>query len=63
MKAITKRFLYVLLMTVLCIVTVLCGQGNLSAFADSTDSVQSVYESTNVLNNLKGSTIGARNLI
>lgn len=60
MKAITKRFLYVLLITVLCIVTVLCGQGNLSASADSTDSVQSVYESTNVLNNLKGSTIGGK---
>ena len=57
---ITKRFLYVLLTAVLCVVTVLCGQGNLSAFADTADSVQKVYESTNVLNNLKGSTIGGK---
>ena len=60
MKAITKRFLYVILTAVLCVVVVLCGQGNLSAFADSTDSVQQVYESTNILNNLKGSTIGGK---
>lgn len=57
---ITKRFLYVLLTAVLCVVTVLCGQGNLSAFADTADSVQKVYESTNVLNNLKGATIGGK---
>ena len=57
---ITKRFLYVLLTAVLCVVTLLCGQGNLSAFADTADSVQKVYESTNVLNNLKGSTIGGK---
>lgn len=60
MKAITKRFLYVILTAVLCIVTVFCGQVTLSAFADSTDGVQSNYESTNVLNNLKGSTIGGK---
>ncbi len=60
MNAITKRFLYVILTAVLCIVTVLCGQGNLSAFADSTDGVQANYESTNVLDNLKGSTIGGK---
>ncbi|MCM1532389.1 MAG: hypothetical protein NC114_08980 [Ruminococcus flavefaciens] len=61
MKAITKRFLYVLLTAVLCIVAVICGQGNLSASADaSTDSVQEIYESTNVLNNLKGATIGGK---
>ncbi len=60
MKAITKRFLYVILTAVLCIVTVLCGQGNLSAFADSTDGVQANYESTNVLDNLKGSTVGGK---
>ena len=60
MKAITKRFLYGLLISVLCVVTVICGQGNLSASADTADSVQAVYESTNVLNNLKGSTIGGK---
>ena len=59
MKAITKRFLYAILAAVLCLVTVLCGQ-SLSAFADSTDGVQAVYESTNVLNNLKGATIGGK---
>ena len=60
MKAISKRFLYLLFTAVLCVVTVLCGQGNLSASADSTDSVQATYESTNVLNNLKGATIGGK---
>ena len=60
MKAITKGFLYVILTAVLCVVTVICGQGNLSASADTADSVQAVYESTNVLNNLKGSTIGGK---
>ncbi len=60
MKAITKRFLYVILTAVLCIVTVFCGQGSLSASADSNDSVQATYESTNVLSNLKGSTIGGK---
>ncbi len=60
MRAITKRFLYALLTLVLCVVTVFCGQGNLSASADSTDSVQAIYESTNVLNNLKGATIGGK---
>lgn len=59
MKAITKRFLYATLTVVLCVVTVFCGQ-SLSASADSTDSVQKTYESTNVLNNLKGSTIGGK---
>lgn len=60
MKVITKRFLYVLLTAVLCVVTVLCGQSNLSAFAATADSVQKVFESTNVLKNLKGSTIGGK---
>ena len=60
MKAITKRFLYVILTAVLCVVTVFCGQVTLSASADTENSVQSVYENTNVLNNLKGSTIGGK---
>ncbi len=60
MNAITKRFLHAILVLVLCVVTVFCGQGNLSASADSTDSVQAIYESTNVLNNLKGATIGGK---
>ena len=60
MKAIAKRFLYSILIAVLCVVTVICGQGNLSASADTADSVQAVYESTNVLNNLKGSIIGGK---
>lgn len=60
MKAITKRFLYVIFTAVLCVVTVICGQGNLSASADTENSVQGIYESTNVLNNLKGSTIGGK---
>lgn len=60
MKATIKRFLYAILTAVLCIVTVMCGQGNLSAYANRTDSVQANYESTNVLNNLKGATIGGK---
>lgn len=60
MKAITKRFLYALLTAVLCVVTVFCGQVTLSASADTADSVQAIYESTNVLNNLKGATIGGK---
>ena len=60
MKAITKRFLYVLLALVLCVVTVTCGWGNLSAYAATDESVQATYESTNVLNNLKGATIGGK---
>lgn len=60
MKAITKRFLYAILTAVLCLVTVICGQVTLSASADTADSVQAIYESTNVLNNLKGSTIGGK---
>lgn len=60
MKTISKRFLYVFLTAVLCVVAVLCGQGNLSASADTADSVPAIYESTNVLNNLKGSTIGGK---
>lgn len=47
-------------MAVLCLVTVICGQVTLSASADTADSVQAIYESTNVLNNLKGSTIGGK---
>lgn len=61
MKAITTRFLYLLITAVLCIVTVFCGQVTLSASADTgADSVQATYESTNVLNNLKGATIGGK---
>lgn len=60
MKAITKRFLYALLAFVLCVVAVMCGQGNLSASADAAESVQATYENTNVLNNLKGATIGGK---
>lgn len=59
MKAIAKRFLYVLLIAVLCVATIICGQG-MPASADTKDSVQAAYESTNVLNNLKGSTIGGK---
>ena len=60
MKTMTKRFLYAMLALVLCIVTVICGREKLSAFADTGESVQATYESTNVLNNLKGATIGGK---
>ena len=38
MRVITKRFLYALLALALCIVTVLCGWGNLSAYAAKDES-------------------------
>ena len=60
MKAISKRLLYLLFAAILGIVTVFGGQAKLSAFADSADSVQANYESTNVLDNLNGSTIGGK---
>ncbi len=60
MRAITKRFLYALLSLVLCVVTVFCGQVTLSAYATTDESVQATYENTNVLNNLKGATIGGK---
>lgn len=53
-----KRFSYLLLTVALCIVTVMFGQGSIAS-AD-TASVQETYESTNVLNNLKGATIGGK---
>lgn len=60
MKTLTKRFLYALLALIVCIVTVICGWGNLSAYAATDESVQATYENTNVLNNLKGATIGGK---
>lgn len=60
MKEITKRFTSVILVALLCIVTVICGRGKLYAMADTEDSVRAAYESTNVLNNLKGATIGCK---
>lgn len=60
MKAMAKQFTYVILTALLCVVTAICGQGKLSASADTEDSVQAVYENTNVLNNLKGAKIGGK---
>lgn len=47
-----------ILMLLVCFGAVMGGQGNLSAFA-ATD-VQTVYENTNVLDDLEGSTIGGK---
>ena len=60
MQAITKRFLYALLALTLCVIAVMCGWGNLSAYAATDESVQATYECTNVLNNLKDATIGGK---
>jgi len=60
MRILTKKYLRTLLILVLCIVMAMCGWGNLSAYADTDDSVQATYENTNVLNNLKGATIGGK---
>lgn len=58
MKTLTKQFLAFLCVAVLCVVTVICGQGNLSASADTADSIQEAYEQTDVISDLQGSTIG-----
>ncbi len=59
LKVITKAFAFILL-CVLIVFVELLNTFNVAAFADSTDGVQANYESTNVLDNLKGSTIGGK---
>lgn len=53
-----KRLTYIIIAALLCVVTVICGQFKLSAFADTTDGIRAAYENTNVWDNLQGSTIG-----
>ena len=53
-----KRIIHIIIAAFLCVVTVICGQGNLSAFADTTDGIRAAYENTNVWDNLQGSIIG-----
>lgn len=55
---ILKRLTYIIIAAFLCVVTVICGQVNLSAFADTVDGIRAAYENTNVWDNLQGSTIG-----
>lgn len=55
---IIKRITYIIIAAFLCVITAICGQGKLSAFADITDGIRAAYENTNVWDNLKGSTIG-----
>lgn len=55
---IIKRLIYIIIAAFLCVVTVICGQVNLSAFADTVDGIRATYENTNVWDNLQGSTIG-----
>lgn len=60
LKVIAKAFAFILLCFLIAIVGFL-NTFNVAVFADSSDeSVQSKYENTNVLNNLKGSTIGGK---
>jgi len=60
LKVIVKAFAFILLCFLIAIVGFL-NTFNIAVFADSSDeSVQSKYENTNVLNNLKGSTIGGK---
>ena len=60
LKVIEKAFALILLYFLIAIVGFL-NTFNIAVFADSSDeSVQSKYENTNVLNNLKGSTIGGK---
>ena len=53
-----KQIIHIIIAAFLCVVTVICGQGNLSAFADTTDGIRAAYENTNVWDNLQGSIIG-----
>ena len=53
-----NRILYIIIAAFLCVVTVMCGQVNLPASADTVDGVRAAYENTNVWDNLQGSTIG-----
>ncbi len=55
---IIKRITYIIIAAFLCVITAICGQGKLSAFADITDDIRAAYENTNVWDNLQGSTIG-----
>ena len=55
-----KQILYSVIAACMFILVVLCGQVKLSAYADSDMSVQAAYESTNVLDNLEGATIGGK---
>lgn len=60
LKVIAKAFAFILLCFLIAIVGFL-NTFNVAVFADGSDeSVQSNYENTNVLNNLKGSTIGGK---
>lgn len=58
LRNIRKKVAAWLLVLLVCFGAVMGGQGNLSAFA-ATD-VQMAYESTNVLNDLEGATIGGK---
>lgn len=58
MKVQVKRFLYILITAILCLIVVFCSQASMSVYADTTESIQADYENTNVLDNLQGSTIG-----
>ena len=58
LRNIRKKVAAWFLLLLVCFGTVMGGQGNLSAFA-ATD-VQTVYESTNVLDDLEGATIGGK---
>jgi len=55
---IIKQLTYIIIAAFLCVVAVICGQVNLSAFADTTDGIRAAYENTNVWDNLQGSIIG-----
>ncbi len=54
---IIKRIAYIAIAILLCVITVICGQKTLPAFADTADP-RAAYESTNVWDNLQNSTIG-----
>lgn len=57
-KRIIKSIFYAVIAALLCVVTVICGQFNLSAFADTVNGTRAAYENTNVWDNLQGSTLG-----
>lgn len=58
MGNIIKRLSYAVFTLFLCAVTVFGGQLTLSAYAETSTNVQTVFESTEVLDDLRGATIG-----
>lgn len=58
MKRKLKQIFYAVIAAFLCVVTIVCGQFNVPAFADTSEGVRAAYENINVWDNLQGAVIG-----